>query len=256
MAHDKAEWMPSVPAVDGCPRGLEYLSQVDQLTVEHGVELLEAFPGWEDGSKHRYVMKNKLGQQIYVAADNTGGCQRKCCSDYMPFEMRLVDNTDRHVMLVQRPHWCCKSNGQYLEVECPPGEAIGYIKEDCSFGCGYPSFSVLNSDMEAVLKLKAPFDGCCGTPKYNVQSLEGEKIGRIRNKVLDSDKELSTQANNFGITFPMDLDIKLKATLLAALFMINFSFFLQEQEQDKDKDSSGTLNSCLEILNALAELDS
>lgn len=34
-----------------------------------------------------------------------------------------------------------------------------------------------------------------------------------------------TDANNFGISFPMDLDIKINAMMLGACFLIDFMFF-------------------------------
>ena len=34
-----------------------------------------------------------------------------------------------------------------------------------------------------------------------------------------------TDADNFGINFPIDLDVKVKATLLGATFLIDFMYF-------------------------------
>lgn len=39
------QWMTMPPGVQGCPRGLEYLTQVDQILVHQRMELLEAFTG-------------------------------------------------------------------------------------------------------------------------------------------------------------------------------------------------------------------
>lgn len=247
-----AQWMPA-PQVEGCPRGLEYLSQVDQLIVEQKVELLEAFTGWEGANK--YVVKNTLGQQVYYAAENSGCCERQCCKNARSFEMRVVDNMNQDIMLIKRPLrctgscWCCECMRQYMEVECPPGEPIGYIKADCS--CCFPSFSILTSDMQQVLKVKAPCGGygcinCCN-PKYKVEDLQGVEVGVIQKKWSGLAKELFTQADNFGITFPMDLDVKVKGTLLAALFMIDFIYF------EEDHDDEGQDLCCLfSMLNILA----
>ena len=61
-------------------------------------------------------------------------------------------------------------------------------------------------------------------------------------------KEAFTDADNFGISFPLDLDVKVlnrylmllkldvfvqvKATLLGALFLIDFMFFEQKQDNN------------------------
>ena len=38
-------------------------------------------------------------------------------------------------------------------------------------------------------------------------------------------KEVFTDADNLGISFSLDLDVKVKATLLGALFLIDFMYF-------------------------------
>jgi hypothetical protein len=53
--------------IPGCPPGLEYLTQVDQLLVNQQVELLEILTGWETANKYR--IRNTLGQQVYFAAE-------------------------------------------------------------------------------------------------------------------------------------------------------------------------------------------
>ena len=37
-----AQWMPAPEGPPGCPPGLEYLTQVDQLLVNQQIELLES----------------------------------------------------------------------------------------------------------------------------------------------------------------------------------------------------------------------
>ena len=34
-----------------------------------------------------------------------------------------------------------------------------------------------------------------------------------------------TDSDNFGVSFPMDLDVRVKACCLAAVFLIDFMFF-------------------------------
>ena len=46
------------------------------------------------------------------------------------------------------------------------------------------------------------------------------KIGRITKNWSGFEKEAFTDADNFGVTFPKDLDVKCKVTLLAAVFLI------------------------------------
>ena len=49
-------WMVQPPAFAGCPKGLEYLAQLDRVLIHQQVEMLEAFTGWE--TKNKYAIKN------------------------------------------------------------------------------------------------------------------------------------------------------------------------------------------------------
>lgn len=49
---------------------------------------------------------------------------------------------------------------------------------------------------------------------------EASVIGRISKQWTGLDTEMFTDADNFGVQFPMDLDVKMKAVVLAACFLI------------------------------------
>lgn len=52
-------------------------------------------------------------------------------------------------------------------------------------------------------------------------ALDGETVvGKISKQWSGLLREAFTDADYFGITFPMDLDVKMKAVLLGALFLI------------------------------------
>ncbi len=49
---------------------------------------------------------------------------------------------------------------------------------------------------------------------------ESSVIGRISKQWTGFEAEAFTDADNFGLQFPMDLDIKIKAVILGACFLI------------------------------------
>lgn len=49
---------------------------------------------------------------------------------------------------------------------------------------------------------------------------EASVIGRISKQWAGLDTEMLTDADNFGVQFPIDLDVKIKAVVLAACFLI------------------------------------
>lgn len=54
-----------------------------------------------------------------------------------------------------------------------------------------------------------------------LKSKDGDKpIGRISKQWSGLLKEVFTDTDNFGIQFPLDLDVKIKAVLMGACFLI------------------------------------
>ncbi|XP_071838153.1 phospholipid scramblase 2-like isoform X1 [Apostichopus japonicus] len=221
-----------------CPPGLEYLTQIDQLLVHQQVELLEAFTGFETANK--YIVKNTLGQQVYFAAEDSDCCTRNCCGNARCFDMKILDNTQRDIIHLSRPLrctscWfpCCL---QKLEVSSPPGTVIGYVKQ--SWSVCFPKFTIENEREETILRIDGPLCtwNMCGDVEFDVMSADGStKVGKISKQWTGLVKEYFTDADNFGVSFPMDLDVRMKAVTLAACFLIDFMFFEQKKKDDDDE---------------------
>ncbi|XP_064614980.1 phospholipid scramblase 1-like [Liolophura sinensis] len=219
--------MPHAPPPN-CPPGLEYLSQIDQLLVKQKMEILEAFSGFETNNK--YEILNSIGQRVYYAAEETNFCVRNCCGARRPFHMRIMDNTCQQVIRLNRAFRCescfCFCCLQKVEVEAPPGNIVGYIRQQCS-PC-YPRFTIRNAQDETVLKISGPCCtwSMCGDVEFDVLTGDGSsRVGRITKQWSGLGKEYFTDADNFGISFPMDLDVNMKAVMLGAVFLIDFMFF-------------------------------
>ncbi|XP_033126954.1 phospholipid scramblase 1-like isoform X2 [Anneissia japonica] len=234
-------WMAAPQQVSNCPPGLEYLTQIDQLLVHQQVELLEAFTSFETNNK--YVVKNTLGQQVYFAAEDTDCCTRNCCGNARPFDMKILDNGTKEVMHLSRPLRCtscwCFCCLQKLEVCAPPGTVVGYVKQ--SWSVCYPQFTIENANEETILKISGPLCtwNLCGDVEFDVLSADGStKVGKISKQWTGFAKEAFTDADNFGISFPMDLDVNIKAVMLGACFLIDFMFFERSGNQ-KDQNKTG-----------------
>lgn len=55
---------------------------------------------------------------------------------------------------------------------------------------------------------------------FQIFTIEGDEIGKISKKWAGLVRELFTDSDFFGIEFPINLDVRLKATLLGALILI------------------------------------
>ncbi|XP_075906723.1 phospholipid scramblase 2-like isoform X3 [Nelusetta ayraudi] len=219
--------MPAAVPV-GVPPGLEYLTQIDQILVHQKVELLEAIIGFETNNK--YVINNSLGQHIYKAKEQNDCCTRNFIGSLRSFDMKIKDNMDRDVIRLIRPFrcaaCCCPCCLQELEVQAPPGTTIGYVKQD--WHPWLPRFSILGPNQETLLKLEGPCFACscCKDVDFELKGKDGgEPIGRISKQWGGFVREAFTDKDNFGIQFPMDMDVKMKAVLLGTCFLIDFMFF-------------------------------
>uniref|UniRef100_A0A1B0FMG1 Phospholipid scramblase n=1 Tax=Glossina morsitans morsitans TaxID=37546 RepID=A0A1B0FMG1_GLOMM len=216
------DWMIMPAGIPNCPRGLEYLTTVDQLLVKQKVELLEAFTGFETNNK--FSIKNALGQKVYYAVEENDCCTRNMCGPSRPFDMKIFDNYRNEVIHMHRPLACssclCMCCLQSIEVSAPPGNVIGSVEQEWSI-CA-PSFRIKNQLDEVVLRIEGPICtfSICGDVEFNIMSLTGENIGKISKQWSGLAREIFTDADFFGITFPLDLDVRMKAVLLGATFLI------------------------------------
>lgn len=208
--------------IPNCPPGLEYLTSIDQLLVKQKVELLEAFTGFETNNK--FTIKNSLGQKVYWAAESNDCCTRNCCGPHRPFDMKIMDIHKTQVLHLYRPlrcdSCCFPCCLQTMEVSSPPGNVIGTVEQNWSIFT--PSFDLKDQTGQTVLKIEGPLCtfSLCGDVEFQVLTLDGRQVGKICKQWSGLGRELFTDADHFGISFPMDLDVKMKAVLMGACFLI------------------------------------
>lgn len=220
----------------GIPKGLEYLTQIDQLIMHQQIELFEAISGIE--TKNRYVIKNTLGQQVFFAYEESGCCHRICCGPLRGFLMHIVDNNSQEIIRLVRPFKCCAGCcwcadtaccSMEIRVECPPGQIIGTVKQ---VGSKWkPMYEILDESMDTALHIGGP---CCpcqticctGDVNFEVKGTDGvSEVGRISKQWGGFVREVVTKADNFNCTFPKDMDVKMKANVLGASFLIDYMHF-------------------------------
>uniref|UniRef100_A0A8B9KJ98 Phospholipid scramblase n=1 Tax=Astyanax mexicanus TaxID=7994 RepID=A0A8B9KJ98_ASTMX len=150
---------------------------------------------------------------------------RENCSGANPY---CIQKNIKPRLIKSRQNSMCTSTLLFppelsMEVQAPPGNTIGYVVQN--WHPFLPKFSLLGPSHETLLTVEGPMCtiSCCGDVDFNVS--DGSVIGRISKQWAGLIKEGLTDADNFGINFPLDLDVRLKATLLGACFLIDFMFF-------------------------------
>jgi len=227
------QWVtkPTGHIPSNCPKGLEYLLQVDNMFVKQQTELLEAFTGFESANK--YLVLNAQGQQIFYAAEESGCLARNCLGGARGFSMVLMGNDSQEVIRLERPFKCtgrccicwCPCQLQEMDVVAG-GQIIGKIRQIWDWKA--PIYNICDASGNPVLQIRGPVCAvsCCKDINFDVTTSDGASvIGKVSKKFGGIVKEAFTDADTFGVEFPRDLDVRVKATLLGATFLIDMNFF-------------------------------
>jgi len=221
-------WAPApVGAIPlGCPPGLEYLTQVDQVIIKQQKEMIEIFTGWEQNN--RYRITNSVGQQVLFAMENTDACTRQCCGPGRPFEMSIYDNYNREVIHLSRPLRCrgplCPCSQQEISVLCN-GTEISKVHE--KNGCA-PGYYVHDGQGQSIFEVTSgmfPNCKCSDVPFQITSCMNGEVVGAVTKQWMGCGWETCTDVATYSVNFPLDLDVKLKAALIGATFLIDFNYY-------------------------------
>lgn len=218
-------------SINRIPPGLECLLDLDYLFVKRNVEMLEVFTGIK--SKNRFKIFDSAGRPIFYARKHIDiDCFALwCLSGNRSFDMSIVDWREMEVIYIHRPlvgcgPCCVPCSPPSISIDAPRGNILGTVQEECSF-IGY-HFKVNDASGNVVLRIKGPFtESCCfGEVEFRVLSVDGRtQVGRIARRWSGFARELFTGVDYFGIHFPKDLDVKMKAVMIGACFLINFMFY-------------------------------
>lgn len=86
-----------------------------------------------------------------------------------------------------------------------------------------PEFDIKNESGQTLLKIEGPICryGLCADVEFKVLSVDKSAVvGKISKKWSGLAREAFTDSDYFGITFPIDLDVRMKAVMLGACFLI------------------------------------
>nr|XP_033779769.1 phospholipid scramblase 2-like [Geotrypetes seraphini]XP_033779770.1 phospholipid scramblase 2-like [Geotrypetes seraphini] len=196
-----------VDQIPGVPPGLEYLVQVNQLSVYTKYFTTQ--------SGKTYEIKNSIGQQIFV-----GHSDQKCCGPLYDVMLRDNSNTD----VIQLLEICKCTCRREVEIYSPPGTIIGYAT--LSWYTHVTSLSILNASKETVLLIVGPSFRTLifGDVNFEVRSKdETQTIGQI---VKDN--------NQFSVQFPLDLEVKMKVVLLGATLYLDHLVEMKRRQLERE----------------------
>lgn len=188
--------MPCPSDVDETFPGLAYIYPLDELIVAEARDALHDVIG--DQAPISYTIFNNQGQKVFVAV------RRK---KWKRFTIKIYNHYGNEVIEVIRPFHLCWNR---VLVWAPPGHFAGSVEQLCN------KFRVKNESGREVLFIRKS-QGIFGLV-YNIRYVCGvEPIGVVRKQCSAAD---ALNVTNYGVTFPVQLDVQDKAVLLGACFLI------------------------------------
>ncbi len=194
---------------------MERLSSISSLVVSQQKEWGEILSGFE--TKNRYAVSDVSGSRLYLAAEEAGPTLlRWFLKALRPFTIAVLTEDGQVVLRVVRPF---RFYFHRAEVVDSQGQSLGVIQR--RFSVLRRIYSVLDSSGEEIFQLFGPI---LHPWTFQIRN-DGVEYGKITKKWSGLLKEGFTDADNFGVMFPAEWDVKLKALFLGAVFLIDFVHF-------------------------------
>ena len=126
-------------------------------------------------------------------------------------------------------------------------ERIGSVRQ--TFSCSQSNFNICDEKGKTVLQLRGPVypsSGCINIGSLcsgEFKAMAGDtEIGKVEKQFGAGD--VLTDADNFGVTFPLDLQVKCKLTLLAAVFLIDYMFYERKMRTHESRPGTCCCDCC------------
>ncbi|XP_042860400.1 uncharacterized protein LOC122246128 isoform X2 [Penaeus japonicus] len=155
-----------------------------------------------------YKIKNLAGQCVFTAKGIMGSNICKCCDPSATWAEFNIRNTNKvplvHFDIILDEVSFCSFARRHLEVSLMPDIPIGQVKV-----LGTHEYCVSNTGGDVLLTVEGEV-GCCEILPYKICAPGGEQIGSIER----------VQGIKNRVTFPLDLDFRCKALILATTICI------------------------------------
>ncbi len=194
---------------------MELLSPYSTLLVKQQHEFTEVFSNIE--SANRYQVFDDSGQLVCLAVEESKGYfSRQFFGPRRPFTIHVATGTGVLQLIIKRKF---TFYFHQIEVFDPQGALLGTVVRQ--YSVAHRLYKVFDAQGRECYSLVGPIL----KPWTFLIKRDSTELGKIRKQWSGALKEIHTDADNFGVEFPKDLDTKDKALLFAGVFLIDFVHF-------------------------------
>lgn len=175
--------------------GLAFINPLNQLIVAKRRDNLHDIIGRTGVA---YTVFNREGQKVFLGV---------LTKRFRQFDVRIFNNYGNEVINVKRPfHFCAKE----VLVWAPPGHFLGSVRGRP--GCSN-TYIARDENGKKVWKIRS-VNLCKDVYNVYVISYGESPIAVLKNQIPEVDEK------NIGVSFPKEINVKEKAVLLGACFLV------------------------------------
>ncbi|GMR52901.1 hypothetical protein PMAYCL1PPCAC_23096, partial [Pristionchus mayeri] len=220
--------MPSIPMGIDIPPGLEYLYTIASAHVQQMTTRID--------TPNKYMIYNDQGHFIYYAQEvqtQREFANAQVVGDSRGFRFQVTDALNRVVFTIYRTSklW---TNCEMI-VEAPPGMPCGYASFQSNVMCR-GVMTIMDQFRRPILTIPFPSerDAHLSDRGYPLM-MGGMLVGAIVRKFPGYAKQMMTNCDNFALTFPAEIEPRVKAVLLACAILIDFIDFEDKRDVTRGK---------------------
>ncbi|CAK9293869.1 unnamed protein product [Gordionus sp. m RMFG-2023] len=207
------------------------LCNVTSLLIKQKVKSIEVILGVE--VENKYHVFDNFGRLLFLAFERSNFWARNCLGSQRAFEIFVTNPLSAVCFVCEREYTCCCA--ETVTVKSPFQQPIATVDRNFPPICK-PDFTVKDALNKPILKIRGPVITSSifgGDVVFKIFSAAAPsvQIGKITKKYSGFFKEAFTDADNFSIEMPFDLDVRFKAALLGATFLIDFVFYESERQR-------------------------
>ena len=194
---------------------MQRLAELPTLVVTQQKEWGEVLTGFE--TVNRYAISDTEGRGHFTAAEEAGSfLLRNFLKSARPFKIHVIDDQGEAILRIERPF---RLFFYEVGIYDAAGTLQGTVKRQ--FSLLRRRFKVFDTAGQEVYELFGPL---LHPWTFHIRK-DGMEIGKITKKWSGLLTEAFTDADHFGIVFPETCDLPHRATLLGAVFLIDFAYF-------------------------------
>ena len=198
---------------------MNFLHGEKGFVIRQRKEMWEVFTDIE--TVNRYDIYDLEGNQVFHAYEESKSfffswIMRMVLVAMRPFSIKIINESQQLLLEIKRPF---RFYFHMVEINDQDGVCLGCVKK--RFSIFHKHYTVYDTSDNAICDIKGPF-----WKPWTFDIYQGDTLyGSIKKKWGGALREIFTDADVFGVDFPVDASLGVKALLFGSVFLIDFVHF-------------------------------